>query len=73
MTPHKIKDCTRHGQEQYSENDSTQVFILTYNIQKCSDLNKEHTLLIRSGLKVISNTLWGLEQSLSLHLLQGRF
>lgn len=64
MTPHKIKDCTRHGQEQYPENDSTQVFILTYNIQKCSDLNKEHTLLIRSGLKVISNTLWGLEQSL---------
>lgn len=65
MIPHKIKDCTRHGQEQYSENDSTQQgSILTYNIQTCSDLNKEHTLLIRSGLKVISNTLWGLEQSL---------
>lgn len=33
-------------------------------MQKCSDLNKEHTLLIRPELKVISNTLWGLEQSL---------
>ena len=65
MTPPKIKDYTRHGQEQYSENDSTQqVSVLTRHIQKCSDFNKEHTLLIRSELKVISNALWGLEQSL---------
>lgn len=65
MVPPKIKDRTRHGQEQYSENYSTQQeSVLTCNIQKCSNFSKDHTLLIRSEVKVIANALWGLEQSL---------
>lgn len=39
------------------------------NAQKCSDFNKEHTLLIRSELKVIANTegITAKSESLLLH------